>query len=117
MQVYPSRLSPLISEREAYELRVEYDKLNYQAILITEGGNTLEQFRRRVQAALESNDEKELESLAQEISALKIMQVFPISSSRVLSEREAYELKAEYQRMIEMIKEAQRRLRKLGPST
>ena len=62
-------------------------------------------------------NEKELESLAQEISALKIMQVFPISSSRVLSEREAYELKAEYQRMIEMIKEAQRRLRKLGPST
>ena len=54
MQVCPRPSSPLISEREAYELRVEYDKLNYQAILITEGGNTLEQFRRRVQAALES---------------------------------------------------------------
>jgi len=121
MQVYLSPSSPFSSEIQAYELRVEYDKLKrvlyYQIILITEGGNTLEQFRRRVQAALESNDEKELESLAQEISALKIMQVFPISSSRVLSEREAYELKAEYQRMIEMIKEAQRRLRKLGPST
>ena len=121
MQVFPSPSSPLPQEIEACKLRDEYDELkrsaNYQAILILDGGNTLEQFRRRVQAALESNDEKELESLAQEISALKIMQVFPISSSRVLSEREAYELKAEYQRMIEMIKEAQRRLRKLGPST
>ena len=121
MQVYPSRSSPFPSEREAWKLIFEYHLLKrvlyYQIILSSEGGNTLEQFRRRVQAALESNDEKELESLAQEISALKIMQVFPISSSRVLSEREAYELKAEYQRMIEMIKEAQRRLRKLGPST
>ena len=98
--------------------------------MILDGGKKLEQFKERVQAALERSDDKEqlekkqledlvreLESLAQEISALKIMQVFPISSSRVLSEREAYELKAEYQRMIEMIKEAQRRLRKLGPST
>jgi len=130
MQVCPRPSSPLISEREAYELRVEYDKLNYQAILITEGGNTLEQFKERVQAALERSDDKEqlekkqledlvreLEGLVQEIFALKIMQVYPRPSSPLISEREAYELKVEYKRMIEMIEEAQRELRKLGPST
>ena len=130
MQVCPRPSSPLISEREAYELRVEYDKLNYQAILITEGGNTLEKFKERVQAALERSDDKEqlekkqledlvreLEGLVQEIFALKIMQVYPRPSSPLISEREAYELKVEYKRMIEMIEEAQRELRKLGPST
>ena len=132
MQVCPRPSSPLISEREAYELRVEYDKLNYQAILITEGGNTLEQFKERVQAALERSDDKEqlekkqledlvreLEGLVQEIFALKIMQVYPRPSSPLISEREAYELKVEYKRMIEMIGEAQikLRLRKLRSST
>jgi len=131
MQVCPRPSSPLISEREAYELRVEYDKLNYQAILITEGGNTLEKFKERVQAALERSDDKEqlekkqledlvreLEGLVQEIFALKIMQVYPSSYSPFIPEEiEAYELQVEYQRMIEMIEEAQRELRKLGPST
>ena len=132
MQVCPRPSSPLISEREAYELRVEYDKLNYQAILITEGGNTLEKFKERVQAALERSDDKEqlekkqledlvreLEGLVQEIFALKIMQVYPRPSSPLISEREAYELKVEYKRMIEMIGEAQikLRLRKLRSST
>jgi hypothetical protein len=45
------------------------------------------------------------------------MQVCPRPSSPLISEREAYELKVEYKRMIEMIEEAQRELRKLGPST
>ena len=127
MQVYPRPSSPLISEREAYELRVEYDKLNYQAILISDGGKKLEQFKERVKAALERSDDKEqlenlvkeLKGLVQEISALKIMQVHPSPSSSLPPEIEACKLQAEYKRMIEMIEEAQikLRLRKLRPST
>ena len=130
MQVCPRPSSPLISEREAYELRVEYDKLNYQAILISDGGKKLEQFKERVKAALERSDDKEqlekkqlenlvkeLKGLVQEISALKIMQVHPSPSSSLPPEIEACKLQAEYKRMIEMIEEAQRELRKLGPST
>ena len=134
MQVYPSRSSPFPSEREAWKLIFEYHLLKrvlyYQIILSSEGGNTLEQFKERVQAALERSDDKEqlekkqledlvreLEGLVQEIFALKIMQVYPRPSSPLISEREAYELKVEYKRMIEMIEEAQRELRKLGPST
>ena len=93
-----------------------------QLALISDGGNTLENFRRRVQAALNRNYNKEqledlvkeLEDLVNEISALKIMQVYPDSSSSLFSEREACELKAKYQSMIE---EVQRRLRKLRSST
>jgi len=116
MQLSPSLSSSFISEREAWKLIIQYDKLKYQAILTLEGGNTLEQFKERVQAAL--NNYEELEGLVQEISALEIMQVYPSSYSPFIPEEiEAYELQVEYQRMIEMIKEAQRRLRKLGPST
>ena len=100
--------------------------------MILDGGKKLEQFKERVQAALERSDDKEqlekkqledlvreLEGLAQEIFALKIMQVYPRPSSPLISEREAYELKVEYKRMIEMIGEAQikLRLRKLRSST
>jgi hypothetical protein len=110
MQVYPSPLSPLFSERKANELRVEYDKLrrsaNYQAILISDGGKKLEEFRRRVQVALENNDNKgprdlvqELRDLVREILALEIMQVHPFSSSTIPSEREAYELRVEYDQL------------------
>jgi len=86
--------------------------------LILNGGNTLEQFRERVRAALNNNNE-ELEGLVGEISALEIMQVSPNRLSIVLSEREAYKLQAEYKSMIEMIEEAQikLRLRKLRSST
>jgi len=118
MLVFPSPSSRVLSEREACELKAEYDQLrrsaNYQAILISEGGNKLKDFEKRVQEALRSNDEKKLEDLVKEISALEIMLVFPSPSSRVLSEREACELKAKYQSMIE---EVQRRLRKLRSST
>jgi len=116
MQLSPSLSSSFISEREAWKLIIQYDKLKYQAILTLEGGNTLEQFKERVQAAL--NNYEELEGLVQEISALEIMQVYPSSYSPFIPEEiEAYELQVEYQRMIEMIKEAQKELRKLGPST
>jgi hypothetical protein len=118
MQVHPLSSSPLLSEREVYELRVKYDQLkrsaNYRAILISDGGNTLENFRRRVKVALEHNDNKKLEGLVKEISALQIMQVYPDSSSSLFLEREACRLKAKYQSMIE---EVQRRLRKLRSST
>ena len=123
MQVFPSPSSPLPPEIEACELRDEYDELkrsaNYQAILISDGGNTLEQFRRRVKEALESNNYKELKGLVREISALEIMQVFPSPSSPLPQEIEACKLEAEYKRMIEMIGEAQikLRLRKLRSST
>ena len=120
MQVYPFSSSTIISERKACELRVEYDQLrssaHYQAILILEGGNTLEQFRRRVQAALKRNNYEELEDLVEEISALKIMKVYPFSSSTIISERKACELKAEYQRMTEEAL-GKLRLRKLRSST
>jgi len=84
--------------------------------LILDGGNKLKKFRKRVKAALERSDDKkqledsvkELEGLVQEISALKIMQVYPKPSSLILSIKEAYKLKAEYKRMIE---EALRKLR------
>ena len=104
----------------------------YQLALISEGGNTLEQYRRRVQAALERSDDKEqfekkqledlvkeLEGLVREISALEIMQVHPSPSSSLPPEIEACKLQAEYKRMIEMIEEAQikLRLRKLRSST
>jgi primosomal protein N'' len=132
MQVHPNRSSLVLSERKAYELRVEYDKLNYQAILISDGGKKLEQFKERVKAALERSDDKEqfekkqledlvkeLEGLVREISALEIMQVHPSPSSSLPPEIEACKLQAEYKRMIEMIEEAQikLRLRKLRSST
>jgi len=83
----------------------------YQLALISEGGNTLEQFKERVKAALNNNNYEELKGLIEEISALKIMQVYPSRFSILLSEIEAYKLKAEYRRVIE---EAERQL---GPST
>jgi hypothetical protein len=93
--------------------------VHFQLALLLDGGNKLEEFKRRVQAALELNDDKEqledlvkeLEDLVLEMSALKIMQVYPISSSPVPQEKEAYELQAEYRRMIEKVRE------KLRPST
>jgi len=88
----------------------------YQLALISEGGNTLEQFRRRVQAALNNNNYEELEGLVGEISALEIMQVSPNRLSLVRSEREACELKTEYQRMSEKA-QGKLRLRKLRSST
>ena len=136
MQVFPSPSSPLPPEIEACKLRDEYDELkrsaNYQAILISEGGDKLKKFKERVKAALERSDDKEqlekkqlenlvkeLKGLVQEISALKIMQVHPSPSSSLPPEIEACKLQAEYKRMIEMIEEAQikLRLRKLRPST
>ena len=121
MLFYPSSSSSFLPEREAYELKAEYDELKfiayYQAVLILDGGKKLEQFRERVQAALGSNNYKELEGLIQEISALEIMQVYINPSSSLPPEEKAYKLKTEYQRMIEMIKEAQKELRKLRSST
>ena len=121
MLFYPSSSSSFLPEREAYELKAEYDELKliayYQAVLILDGGEKLEQFRERVQAALGSNNYKELEGLIQEISALEIMQVYINPSSSLPPEEKAYKLKTEYQRMIEMIKEAQKELRKLRSST
>ena len=99
-------------------ISLETRATHFQLALLLDGGNTLEQFRERVRAALNNNNE-ELEGLVGEISALKIMQVYPRPSSPLISEREAYELKVEYKRMIEMIGEAQikLRLRKLRSST
>ena len=88
--------------------------VNYQAILILDGGNKLEQFKRRVEEALKLNDYEELKGLVQKISALEIMQVYPDKSSSLPPERKAYELKAEYQSMIE---EVQGKLEKLRSST
>ena len=85
-----------------------------QSTLISDEGNKLEQFKRRVEEVLERNDYEELKGLVQKISALEIMQVYPDQSSLLLSEREACELKAKYQ---SMIKEVQRRLRELRSST
>jgi len=84
--------------------------------LILDGGNKLKKFKRHVQAALGRNNYEELKGLIEEISALKIMQVYPRPSSPLISEREAYELKVEYKRMIEMIEEAKIKLRKLRSS-
>jgi len=84
---------------------------HFQLALILDGGKKLEQFRRRVQAALNNNNYEELEGLVGEISALEIMQVSPNRLSIVLSEREAYELQAEYRRLIEKAE------RQLGLST
>ena len=120
MQFYPDQSSPLLPEIEAYKLRVEYEQLKrgvyYQIILNSEGGNTLEQFRERVRAALNNNNNnnEELEGLVKKILALEIMQVFPDKSSSLPPERKAYELKAEYQSMIE---EVQGKLEKLRSST
>jgi hypothetical protein len=92
--------------------------------LLLDGGNKLKEFRKRVKAALKREDDKEqlekkqledlvkeLKGLVQEISASKIMQVYPSRFSILLSEIEAYKLKAEYQSMIEKVRE------KLGTST
>jgi len=100
------------------EISLKTRAAHFQLALILDGGKKLEQFRRRVQAALKRNDDKEqledlvkeLEGLVREISSLKIMQVYPDQSSLLLSERKVYKLKAEYQSMIE---EVQRELEKL----
>ena len=111
-----NKLQSLLKKISLKEISLKTRAAHFQLALILNGGNTLEQFRERVRAALNNNNE-ELEGLVGEISALKIMQVCPRPSSPLISEREAYELKVEYKRMIEMIEEAQRELRKLGPST
>ena len=94
-------------------ISLETRATHFQLALLLDGGNTLEQFRERVRAALNNNNE-ELEGLVGEISALEIMQVYPDKSSSLPPERKAYELKAEYQSMIE---EVQGKLEKLRSST
>jgi len=115
----PKKDGDLIDKLQSLpETYLEDNIARFQLALILDGGNKLKKFKRHVQAALIHNDDKKLKGLVQEISALEIMQVYPSSYSPFIPEEiEAYELQVEYQRMIEMIKEAQKELRKLGPST
>ena len=114
----PEKNGDLINKLQSLpETYLEDNIARFQLALILDGGNKLKKFKRHVQAALIHNDDKKLKGLVQEISALEIMQLSPSLSSSLPQEIEACELQVEYQRMIEMIKEAQRRLRKLGPST
>jgi len=106
-----NKLQSLLKKISLEEISLKTRTAHFQLALILNGGNTLEQFKERVQAALGSNNYKEFEGLIQEISALEIMQVYPSRFSILLSEIEAYKLKAEYRRVIE---EAERQL---GPST
>jgi len=106
-----NKLQSLLKKISLEEISLKTRTAHFRLALILNGGNTLEQFKERVQAALGSNNYKEFEGLIQEISALEIMQVYPSRFSILLSEIEAYKLKAEYRRVIE---EAERQL---GPST
>ena len=92
----PEKDGDLIDKLQSLPETYLKNNADFQLALILDGGNKLEKFKERVQAALIHNDDKELKGLIEEISALKIMQVYARPSSPLLLEREAWELIFKY---------------------